>query len=436
MKTVLIVTYYWPPAGGPGVQRVLKFAKYLPAFGWRPVILTVKRGEYFALDPSLEQEAQGITVYRSGILEPGNLYRKITGMRTEDPIPVGVLEKPPTSLGQKISHAIRRNLFIPDAKIGWYPFGVHLGEIIIRREKPDLIFSSSPPPTVHLIARTLAKKFRLPFVADFRDPWTDIYYYAINPRCPITEKLDKRLETKVMRDASKLVFVTRKHLEQTCKDVLKKCVHIPNGFDEADFKDIPITHSGDKFVLTHMGSLNYNRAPVEIFTAVSELITEKAIEPSRFKLQFIGTFDNYILQLIENYKLQNVVEFTGYLEHREALKTAARASALLLVNFKSPVSQNIIVGKTFEYLRLNKPVIALTQPESELSHLLKKFPHTYVINFNNVQETKKAICTEYNKWLKGDTPLLQNTALVYSFERKHLTQKLADVFNELVNKNS
>jgi len=432
MKTVLIVTYYWPPAGGPGVQRVLKFAKYLPEFGWRPVILTVKKGEFFALDPSLEQEAQGITVYRSGILEPGNLYRKLSGMRTEDPIPVGVLEKPPTGLGQKISHAIRRNLFIPDAKIGWYPFGVHLGKKIIRREKPDLIFSSSPPPTVHLIARTLAKTFRLPFVADFRDPWTDIYYYAINPRCSLTEKLDKRLEAKVMRDASALIFISEMDKERYCSTNNQKCYYIPNGYDELDFQNITIEENPPLFIITHLGSLNFGRFPKELFDALQEL---KGTHPQIFnhlKIRFIGNVEAQVKSFIHHNGFDPYVEYRGYLPHNQALQIAARSNLLLLVNVKSPDSKRIVAGKTFEYLRLRKPIIAITPPDGELARLLNKFQRTYIIDFGEIELLKKALSHEFKLWKKKEHLSTNLPKPIQHFNRKYLTEKLAGIFNKMI----
>jgi hypothetical protein len=178
MKKVLIITYYWPPAGGPGVQRILKFAKYLPDFGWQPLVLTVSKGEYPALDKSLYKEIpQEAEVFKTKSFEPNLLYKKFVGLDQDASIPISVLSEEKSSLKKSLAHWIRINFFIPDAKIGWQPFAITEGKRIIENHQPDIIFSSSPPPTVHLIARRLKKYARLKWVADFRDPWTDIHYY-------------------------------------------------------------------------------------------------------------------------------------------------------------------------------------------------------------------------------------------------------------------
>jgi hypothetical protein len=158
MKKVLIITYYWPPAGGPGVQRVLKFAKYLPEFGWQPLVLTVKNGEYPAYDKSLKNDIPPeCKVYTTKSIEPFKLYKKFTGMAENEAIPVATLTENKKNWKKRLAYWIRLNLFIPDAKIGWIPFAVKAGKKIIQEEKPDIILSSSPPPTVHLIAKKLAK---------------------------------------------------------------------------------------------------------------------------------------------------------------------------------------------------------------------------------------------------------------------------------------
>ncbi len=433
MKKVLIVTYYWPPAGGPSVQRVLKFAKYLPEFGWEPVILTVQKGEYFAIDPTLMEEARGIRVYRTFSLEPGTIYRALSGMRRDEPIPVGILEKQPEKWSQKVAHAIRRNLFIPDAKIGWFPFAVREGMKIIQKEKPDVIFSSSPPPTVHLIAHRLSRNSGLPFVADFRDPWTDIYYYKINPRHWLAEKLDRRLEKKVVTHAAALTCVTRldQHTFSQRYQIHKRCYYIPNGYDEADFHNVEPRHYSDKFTIVHMGSLNYSRQPTELLQAVQYLITEKKLSPQEIQIIFVGNVDQSVHQLINQYQLNDVVKITGYLEHIAALQIAATAWALLLINFKSPVSHSIILGKTYEYLRLRKPILAVTPLKSELADLLSQFQRNYIIPFEKTEMMINALLSELAYWREQHPIPAAIPEEIRRFERKHLTAELAEVFNSI-----
>ncbi|MCK4715587.1 MAG: glycosyltransferase, partial [Candidatus Marinimicrobia bacterium] len=210
MKKVLIITYYWPPAGGPGVQRVLKFAKYLPEFGWQPIILTVKNGEYPAIDNSLQKEIPAnCKVYNTFSIEPNFVYKKFTGMGSDEKIPTAVLAAENTNWKKRLANWIRLNLFIPDAKIGWIPFAVRKGKKIIKAEKPDIIFSSSPPPTVHLIARKLAKWSGIKWVADFRDPWTDIYHYNDVKRSAWSLNRDKDKEKEIVTSADEIITVSQ-----------------------------------------------------------------------------------------------------------------------------------------------------------------------------------------------------------------------------------
>ncbi|MFC1887722.1 group 1 glycosyl transferase, partial [Candidatus Cloacimonadota bacterium] len=207
MKKVLIITYYWPPAGGPGVQRVLKFAKYLPEFGWQPVILTVLDGEYPAYDIELKEEIpKGIKIFKTSTIEPFVLYKLFFGMRTDTHLSTHVLDTMKNkSYKQKISQLIRANLFIPDARIWWYLFAVKKGIKLVKNEKIDLIMSSSPPQTTHLIAKKIAQKTGKKWIADFRDPWTDYFRIKDLPRIGLIKKLDKHYEHSVLRNADTVV---------------------------------------------------------------------------------------------------------------------------------------------------------------------------------------------------------------------------------------
>ncbi len=273
MKKVLIVTYYWPPAGGPGVQRILKFAKYLPEMGWEPIILTVSKGTYTALDPSLENDIpEYLKVFRSTCPEPDTLYKIFSGTKTGSTTPVGVLAAENLNWKKRMAHNIRLNYFIPDAKKYWRGFGVRAGKKIINDLNPDLIFSSSPPPTTHLIAHDLAKISGLPWVADFRDPWTKIHYYGEN-RSKRTQEKDLKLEQLVLQNCTRATCVSdhfAKLLE--CDDPEKiKIVH--NGFDAADF--IPNKNKSDKFKMTYIGGLNPNRYYRSFFENLQSLFEQK-----------------------------------------------------------------------------------------------------------------------------------------------------------------
>ena len=215
MKKVLLITYYWPPAGGPGVQRVLKFAKYLPQFDWQPIVLTVENGDYPALDPSMEEEVtEDIKVFKIPIWEPHSLYKKIMRQDPQQAIPVAVLsQKKNKSLKSKFLYWIRANIFIPDARIGWYFNVIKEAKKIVREESVDMLYVSSPPHSLQLFGLQLKKKLGIPLISDFRDPWMDIHFYHELKRMRITTAIDTRLEKKVLNQ-SDLVFTVSPALKR------------------------------------------------------------------------------------------------------------------------------------------------------------------------------------------------------------------------------
>jgi len=208
MKKVLIITYYWPPAGGPGVQRALKFTRFLPRNGWIPIILTVKNGDYPAMDKSLAGPVSDLKVFHTSSIEPFRLYKLFTGRKQDESIPTFVLNQGQSErFSDRLSKWIRANLFIPDARIGWMPFAVQKGMKLIRDENIDLIFSTSPPHSLQLIAGSLAKKSGLPWISDFRDPWTEAFWTSgrLNK---FSRWLNNRFESNVFRRADLMVTVS------------------------------------------------------------------------------------------------------------------------------------------------------------------------------------------------------------------------------------
>ncbi|MBD3223796.1 MAG: glycosyltransferase, partial [Caldithrix sp.] len=276
MKNVLIISYYWPPAGGPGVQRVLKFARYLPEQGWRPIILTVSRGAFPAIDNSLTTEVpDDCVVYRTANPEPDQWYNRLTGARKDTALPVGVLAKDKQGWKQRLAFWLRLNLFIPDAKLGWKPFAVHAARKIIKNHRPSVIFSSSPPPTVHLIARKLSKRYHIPWIADFRDPWTNIHYYQ-NRRSRLSQWIDRRLEQKVVRDSTKAITVSPPFARLIAGNQADSMHIIPNGFDASDFDDEAPQASA--FRLVYVGGLNANRFYPQVFNTLHTLLQNGTID--------------------------------------------------------------------------------------------------------------------------------------------------------------
>ncbi|NOX37391.1 MAG: glycosyltransferase family 4 protein [Calditrichaeota bacterium] len=436
MKKVLIVTYYWPPAGGPGVQRILKFVKYLPEFGWQPLVLTVTSGEYPALDPSLEKEVPPeCRVYRIRHLEPGHVFRKFVGMPADSRIQVGVLAEKPENWKKRLAFWIRANLFIPDAKIGWWPFAVREGMRIIRRERPQLIFSTSPPPTVHLIARTLSRRSGLQWVADFRDPWTDIHYYERQKRLPVARALDGWLEQRVLREADRLTFVSRLDIEQSFAQKVdpSKCQYLPNGYDEADFQAIPQSPAdAHRFVLMHVGAVGIERNPVQLFGVLRDWLAEGFITAENFRLVFVGQVAESVRQSIADAGIEPLVEWVPYVPHHQALQQAAGATALLLLITQSRQNRRILPGKTFEYIRLQKPILALGPPGGEVDRILQELRMGRVLDYEDRAAIRQTLQGWIIQWKQGTLAVSGDGAAIQKFSRRSLTRQLADMFNQLV----
>lgn len=430
-KKVLIVTYYWPPAGGPGVQRVLKFAKYLPEFGWDPIILTVKNGAYPALDPSLEKNiSSNIKVFKTASLEPIHLYKRFVGMKSDEAIPNAVLaETDGLSWKKRLANSIRMNFFIPDAKIGWRSYAVSKGMQIIKKLQPDLIFSSSPPPTVHLIAKELASRSRLPWVADFRDPWTDIHYYEHGHRVSRALKKDMKLEKQVLDQADRITCISHLDVEMDFgkKAGMEKCLTIPNGYDEEDFESISYTPNKDKnhFTLLHLGAVGRERNPENLFRAVRQLQQEGIISADTFTLRFVGKVEPLIVESIQAEGIMDLVDFISYLPHHEALKQMEKASAMLLLITQSEKNVRIMPGKTFEYMRSGLPVLALGPENGEVAGTLSRSGTGKVIAYESPEKMKSFL----KELLSGEFKL--DKADVARFSRRQLSKDMANCFDEL-----
>ncbi len=435
-KKVLIITYYWPPAGGPGVQRVLKFAKYLPQFGWQPIILTVEDGEYPAVDESLINDIHpDCIIFKTKSLEPNSIYKKFTGLPLNTSIPVAVLSEKNLNWKKRFAHWIRLNLFIPDAKIGWIPFAVHRGKKIIKNLNPEVIFSSSPPPTVHLIAKKLSKWSHKKWIADFRDPWTDIHYYEDSPRNYFSDRMDNKLERSVLYFANVVSCISQMDIEMdfSRKINLSKCINIPNGFDEEDFSLLPanIEPKQKKFNLLHLGTVNKERIPLNLFKSIHNLYRKGVLSPENFKLTFIGKTEPCITDSVIQFNILDMVEFISYLPHHKAIQKSQSATVMLLLITQSDKNIRILPGKTFEYLRLGKKILGLGPENGEVARILSNSKSGKIINYHNSDKIESELKELFLKW--------QNKTLFYSpdlktvelYTRKNLTKQLVRVFEEL-----
>lgn len=436
MKKVLIVTYYWPPAGGPGVQRVLKFVKYLPKLGWQPLILTVANGEYPAIDKSLEKNIPSeCKVFKTSSLEPMALYKRFVGLDKNANIPTAVLADNSASLKKRFANWIRLNVFIPDAKIGWKKFAIKEGLKIIKNENPDLIFSSSPPPTVHLIASKLATKSGLKWIADFRDPWTDIHYYEDQPRLSFVKKLDKKHEEEVLKQADVVTCISQLDIELDFakKTDAKKCINIPNGYDNEDFINLNVSNlPTKKFTLLHLGAVNKERNPVKLFEVVNSLRKKGIITKQNFQITFVGKVESIIKNTVEQNNISELVNYVDYLPHNKALQQMEKANVLLLLVTQSQKNRRILPGKTFEYMRAGKYIIALGPKNGEVARIIKETRTGKVIEYFDKAKMEKTLEALITTWLNRTSTADDNVELIKKYSREELTKKLVSVFDKAI----
>jgi len=425
-KKVLLITYYWPPAGGPGVQRMLKFARYLPKYGWEPIVLTVSNGEYPALDSGLAKDIpQDCQVYSSRTIEFFSLFKKLSGRKRTDRIETYILNSKPVSLKDRVFRWIRVNLFIPDARLGWYPFAVEACKRIIREEKPDLIFSSSPPHSLQVVARKLAIWSQLPWVADFRDPWTDAFWDKDIKRKWWADRLNKRLEQKVLEQATLVTTVS--HGFQRLfneKGRSSPIAVITNGFDAADFSKGQKTTSS-KMHLVYAGHIAASQNPVNLFQALAAL---PAALRQQIQVDFYGSQDNSVKQTIDRFGLSDLFVFHGYVNHNRVIQAMQNADVLCLL-LPQRHAEGIIPGKLFEYLATGNYILGIGDTKGETARILADCEAGEMFDFDaSIQSRLESLVINWNN---QEGTVRRSTNKMDQYLRETLTQELARLFDTL-----
>ncbi len=367
-EKVLIITYYWPPGGGSGVQRWVKFAKYLPQYGVQPVILTVSNPTYATLDESMKDDvSENTLVYKSPSLEPFGLYSILSGKsRTEVAKPTTRIAETGTSLTAKAASWIRANVFVPDARIGWVRTARNKALKLIDEHAIQTVITTGPPHSTHLIGRYIKKQTSLKWIADFRDPWTKVFYNQLLPRTPLVRNIDLKLERSVLNAANEVIVVSpsMKKLQKNITDRTYRV--IPNGFDHEDFEDLAIPQQQNgTFTIRHIGTLSETAIPTALFEAL-ELLPEEF----RFRMEFIGNVHDHVKELARKSRVSNRIKFTDYLPHAQAVQAMAASDLLLLVIPDVQNNELILTGKIFEYIATGKPVLMLGPAHGDAAAIL------------------------------------------------------------------
>ncbi len=428
-KKVLIVTYYWFPQSGTGIYRISKLVKYLKKAGWEPIILTASKSLSAYKEKQIDDEYKDLKVYHTKIIEPTNLFAKKEGDSQVNFNSAYVVAKN-KSLKQKFIVWIRSNLFIPDAKVFWKYFAVKKGKEVIKIEKPDIILSTSPPPTTHLIARRLAKWSKIKWIADFRDPWTNIYYYENLNINPLSKKINKRLEQKVLKSADQIVTVSDNFFPGN--NLTEKMIRIENGFDPDDkpLDENLSTKNSNRFIIRYIGTLKQNQF-FRNFLIVVDKLSKSGLNNIELKFEFIGFVDSSIKEFIGSLQTKSIFAFYDYLPHKEAISKMSEADLLVLAIGQGTYSKNVISTKIFEYLMAGKPVIAFGNPEGSANEILKLTQGGKLFNYYDNDGIKDYLLEVIENKKKGKSNTLKKEE-VEKFNFKNLTQKYIDQIMQVI----
>ena len=431
MKKVLIISYYWPPSGGSGVQRWLKFVKYFREFGIEPIVLTIDPA--FATFPNhdyslLEEIPKGIEIHTTQASSPFELYKKV---RKKDAPQAGFSGEKKTGLVDKAMRFIRGNFFIPDARIGWNKFALEKAKELIQLHNIDSIVTTSPPHSTQLIGLELKRMFNLHWLADLRDPWTEIYYNQELFRTSYAKKKDYNLEQSCLKNADKIVVVSediKRHFGAKRKEILEKIHVIPNGFDETDFNNnlcqknvTPISNSGNNLgynssnkTISYVGNLG-EQYPVDGFL---EAFSEIVKKDNEWKLYFVGNCHNGVKTLVEKLNLSKSVVFVPYVNHSEAIDFMIKARILLLIIPEIENNKGILTGKLFEYLATGNPILNIGPKDGDAATILKENAVSVTLN---PEETK-----EIMDFILNSSPTNTPSNLSeHKFSRRNLTREMA-----------
>jgi glycosyltransferase involved in cell wall biosynthesis len=409
----LIITYYWPPAGGPGVQRVLKFVKYLPQFGWEPVVLTVANGEYPAIDHSLEKDIpEGIKVYKTKTIEPFSIFKFF---KKEKNIPTYILNEH----GNKIFKLIRFYLFPIDARQLWCRIAVRKGLEIIKEDKPILIFTSSPPHSINKIGLALKLKTGLPWVADFRDPWTNAFWLKDLKKYNYPYSKNKYWEKKVIDFSDAVITISQLYAKEflTKKD---KFQIIPNGFESNLKKNI--IKSKDNFKIGFFGTWSPVQYPKHFFNALKSISVSHKIE-----FHVWGNIAPEIIKKIRSHELNNIFKINGYVKHQEAVEQMQNMNLLVFFT-PNNIEGGMIPLKVFEYLSSNTSIMGVVNNNTEVTKLIESAGIGKVFQYHDKSIEQYLLNLIINQ---KDLPQ-PNLDFINQFKIENLTLKLSEVFNSSI----
>ncbi len=432
MKRILIITYYWPPSGGAGVQRWLKFVKYLHRLNFQPVVYTPSNPENPVDDRSLLKDIpEGLTVISQPIWEPYDLYKKLIGHKPHQKINTGFLtESKKPKFTEKLSVFIRGNFFIPDARKFWVKPSVKFLSDYLCQNPVDVIISTGPPHSMHLIAMQLKHKFKIPWIADFRDPWTNIDFYKDLMLTRSADRKHHRLEKEVLKNADRIITIGST-MAQEFEQIANRHVDvITNGFDDEDMLH-DTTEPDKKFSIAHIGSLNKDRNPVHLWEVLSELCSANTDFKNDLEIKLVGKVDISVTEALSKNNLTTNLNKIDYLEHDEVIREQTRSQVLLLLVNNTPNSKGILTGKLFEYLASGRPVLCIGAVDGDAAKIINETNSGTVVDFQDTLLMKQTVMKYYDLFKKNDLKIKSSGTENYS--RLNLTRQLVAIINSTIN---
>jgi len=452
MKRVLVIAYYWPPSGGSGVQRWVKFAKYLPQEGWEPVIFAPENADYPAVDPTIGADLPAdLEVVRRPIWEPYKIYRRLMGkgastdmntlastdMNTRAGSGAKAAEGAVTEISsgrkswkQRLSLWIRGNLFIPDPRVGWVRPSARFLKEYLKEHPVDVIVTTGPPHSVHLIGQRLHKALGIPWIPDFRDPWTRMYYLKHLPLTACTWRKLRRQEQAVLDECSTVLAVTPIVQEEFQAQTRTPVAMITNGYDREDFSG-PAPEADGFFNVTHTGLFAADGNPLLLWKVLGSMAAADPAFREAFRLRLVGKVDKEVLDAIAEEGLAGNVVALGYCDHATAVMEQRSASVLVLPLRKDPEYRPILPGKLFEYLAARRPVLGIGQPDGAMARVLTATQAGVTADWEDEALIRSFLESAWRQHLEGGVPA--TVGEIESYTRENLTHSLAQLLEQVRN---
>ena len=429
MKRVLVIAYYWPPSGGSGVQRWVKFCKYLPSLGWQPVVYAPEGADYPSLDPSFEAEVPPeVEVLRGPIWEPYAAYRKLLGGGKAS-TQVTEISSGPKTWKQRLSLWIRGNVFVPDPRVGWVRPSVKRLKKYLAEHPVDVVVTTGPPHSVHLIGQRLHKALGIPWIPDFRDPWSRMYYLKHLPMTAGTWHRLRRMEQQVLDQCSTVLACTPFVQQEFQAQTLTPVACITNGFDEEDFRGRQLSRKDGHFNLAHIGLLAADGNPLLLWQVLGSMAAEDPAFRSALRLRLSGKVDAEVLAAIGAAGLAENVVALGYCDHAAAIREQRAATVLLLPLRNDPEYRPILPGKLFEYLAARRPVLGIGQTDGAMAQVLSQTQAGITVDWADAKGLRTFLQQAWEQFRSGGVPATAGNIAPYT--RRATARALAALLSQV-----